>query len=473
MALNSAQQWWVRSDGAETNGGGFDATVSGAGTNYSDQASPQLSITDLATTGASASVISALSTFTSAMVGNVIRIASGINFTAGYYVIVTFTDATHVTLDRVCSTGVGASGVAKVGGAHASLVNYSNGGSGIASPAIGTPIAPGHIINMRGVGTSDPTGTVQYDYSSGYWTFPNGDATNGPIKVLGYNGKPFIGTSPLLIYSTILWSFKNISVKVLASTYASHGFTGDTQYHVSFIDSYMDGNGADVTGVFTVGEVLNSRFKNTGTIGSTSTYGAVGSGNANFGVTVIGCTFKGWRSHGVYLYKPLGATILFNVFISCMMDGIYHDSNSGVIPNVIFGNTIYNCRDGISINGALGLSTVTIINNILSNNTGYGINANFGSLAANDSLKARTINYNNFYLNTSGARNKISAGVNDTALDPQFRAVGADDFSVGTNMKAIGFPGAFPLSGSTSYTDLGAVQRQEKSFSRALDYGGL
>lgn len=35
------------------------------------------------------------------------------------------------------------------------------------------------------------------------------------------------------------------------------------------------------------------------------------------------------------------------------------------------------------------------------------------------------------------------------------------DFSIGTNLKALGFPGGYPGSSSTSYTDIGAIQRQE------------
>ena len=46
-------------------------------------------------------------------------------------------------------------------------------------------------------------------------------------------------------------------------------------------------------------------------------------------------------------------------------------------------------------------------------------------------------------------------------LDPQFTDPSNGDFSIGENLKAKGFPSAFPDGINTSYLDIGAVQRQE------------
>lgn len=107
----------VRTTGASTNGGCYNL-ASDPGTDYSQQDSAQLSLSDLATTGAVTTLTSATGGFTSAMVGNCIYISSGTNFTVGYYYISAYTDTNTVTLDRTpTSAGAGSSGVGDVGGA--------------------------------------------------------------------------------------------------------------------------------------------------------------------------------------------------------------------------------------------------------------------------------------------------------------------------------------------------------------------
>ena len=87
------------------------------GIDYSRQASPQLSITDLASPNTT-HVTSAAGGFRQAMVGNGLRISSGTNFVADRYVIDEFVSVTEVILDRNPTTGATASaGVARVGGA--------------------------------------------------------------------------------------------------------------------------------------------------------------------------------------------------------------------------------------------------------------------------------------------------------------------------------------------------------------------
>src|SRR5205814_2364059 len=120
MALSAAIVWECRASGAnDNNGGGFKAGASG--TDYSQQNSAQLTLTDLATTGVVTTLTSVTGGFTSAMVGNTINIASGTNFTAGFYEITAFTNSNTVTLDRAPTTAAGAAGTGSVGGALATL----------------------------------------------------------------------------------------------------------------------------------------------------------------------------------------------------------------------------------------------------------------------------------------------------------------------------------------------------------------
>jgi hypothetical protein len=113
----------------------------------------------------------------------------------------------------------------------------------------------------------------------------------------------------------------------------------------------------------------------------------------------------------------------------------------------VYGNTIdAGAGDGIRISDTDVIKNSVIRNNIISNHTGgskYGINCSVGTTAQNDACIAGAFDYNNLYNNTT-ARNAHSAGTHDVALDPQYTNTGTGDYSVGTNMKAIGFPATFP-----------------------------
>jgi hypothetical protein len=68
--------------------------------------------------------------------------------------------------------------------------------------------------------------------------------------------------------------------------------------------------------------------------------------------------------------------------------------------------------------------------------------------------------HNNCWTNSSGATLPAGISQNDPAVDPQFVNTGSGDYSIGTNLKALGWPtaeiGGF---GTTSYVDIGAAQR--------------
>ena len=115
MALPATTVWEIRTDGNAANGGGFSSAR--AGTDYSQQAAAQLSLTDLAC-ASNTTLTSATGGFTTAMLGNIVCIASGTNALAGWYEITAYTNTNTVTIDRTCATGGNmTSGVGKVGGA--------------------------------------------------------------------------------------------------------------------------------------------------------------------------------------------------------------------------------------------------------------------------------------------------------------------------------------------------------------------
>jgi hypothetical protein len=82
-----------------------------------------------------------------------------------------------------------------------------------------------------------------------------------------------------------------------------------------------------------------------------------------------------------------------------------------------------------------------------------------------DTAYSNYVDYNNFYDSVTADRNNVAAGVNDISVDPQFVDEGGNDFRVGENLKAKGWPGSFANQGANvdciGYTDIGAVQRIE------------
>ena len=117
MAISASAVWEVRTDGSDTNGGGF---VTGAsGTDYSQQSSAQLTVTDGACS-ASTTLTSATGGFTAAMIGNLVYLSSG----PGWYEIKSYTDTNTVTIDRAGPTATGMT--LNVGGALATPGRLSN-----------------------------------------------------------------------------------------------------------------------------------------------------------------------------------------------------------------------------------------------------------------------------------------------------------------------------------------------------------
>lgn len=115
MALSANTVWEIRTGGSDTNGGGF---VTGAsGVDYSQQNSAQYALTNVTTAAANAILLSASAA--ADMVGNILYIASGTNFTVGFYQVTAVSVGVSITVDRTCTSAAGALGVVNVGGALA------------------------------------------------------------------------------------------------------------------------------------------------------------------------------------------------------------------------------------------------------------------------------------------------------------------------------------------------------------------
>lgn len=169
-------------------------------------------------------------------------------------------------------------------------------------------------------------------------------------------------------------------------------------------------------------------------------------------VTIADCVTDGGLQ-GI-LIGTAGSIAINNIVNNPAGAGIKITASLGLV----IGNSVYSAgADGIEFSVA---SSALIMNNIITDSVGYGINNSAGT-----SANMRLIN-NLYFNNTSGTINNIfesyETGNQSDAASP-FTNAGGNDFSIlSTSLaKANGFPGAFLDATQTGYMDIGAVQRKE------------
>lgn len=512
MALAAGIVWEVRTTAtaANANGGGFKTGATG--TDWSQQNAAQYNLTGMTTAGAGAVILHASAS--TDMVGNIIHIISGTNFTAGWYEITAVSAGVSITTDRNCTTGVGSVGVGNIGGA----LNFDGTND---NAFIQIPVA-GNKIYIK-------SGTYALQNLSSATL--NGSAAS-PIKMIGYNSTRDDNPS----------SFANCPLLSWAS--GATGFTGiGTNWHLSYLN--MKVTASNGVNLGQGGKIYMCKITNYSTTAARS---ALRLDMAQ----AIRCELISYRGNALTI--QLGGQ--FGCFVS---DCYMHDSDKGVVlsdtgqgqcvincliescvtaaitvvgvggPTLIEGCTLYGSENttgiGISVSSA-SCPGLSILNNIIAGfTTGISLSgANIGQLD----------DYNNFYNNDTDVTNWTKSA-NDLALNPTFTTVaqitgtngttsgsvlasaGADfsnvtdnqdfvylvsgtgitagqylitahttttltldiapgtnatadkvfqittgrNFQIGTNLKAGASPGAFPGARTTSYRDVGAVQRQE------------
>src|SRR5689334_2231881 len=124
MTIGATTVWRVRAGGADTNGAGYDSGIASAGTDYTQQDAAQLSLTDLvcqvSDDAGRLKIRSATGGFTSAMIGNALRVSAGTGWTTGYYFITAVSSTNLCTVDRSPAGGADRTGgTGAVGGAAA------------------------------------------------------------------------------------------------------------------------------------------------------------------------------------------------------------------------------------------------------------------------------------------------------------------------------------------------------------------
>lgn len=438
MATSKSAQYWLRVAGNDNNGGGFDSGISGAGTNYADQDAAQLALTGLTCTVNGTTLTQTGGTFTSAMVGNAIQITGGTNFLKDIYWITAFTNSNNVVLDRTPATaGAGSAGTGNLGGALATLKCLSTSGTNTANPLnTTTQLVPGNTVNIRGGGTNDP-GSLDYDFSGGYWVFPSGNTSVGPITLVGYNGRPYLAYAGLLLYSTNNITWRNLKFVITVASFTTHGAIYGAQLGINCIfdqngnDAYLanpGGNGSATSGA------INCEFRNSGSTAAGTQPAIV---VANYFSIISDCWIHTTRGIGIRMDGP--AVLVGNIINSCGDDGV-QVGNITVYGLIMKNNTIdKNTGNGINFTAAAGVASVQEISgNLITNHTSaskYGVNLSFGSAGDNTILFPGYMDYNGFYNNSNGNYHTITTnispsfvGTNDPSItgDPYTSEVAAD-----------------------------------------------
>lgn len=370
--LSSSTDWEVRGGaGNDNNGGCF--TRNGSGTDYSQQDSAQLSLTDFATSGTGVTTLtSATGGFTSAMVDNCINLSSGTNLTTGFYRITGYTDTNTVTLDRAPDDGVGgvSGATGAVGGALNTITKAVDNFVGcnyvwIKAATYGETIT----INGGVCGTSNATSFIGYNSTRQddpkLTNRPVIDAASTRANCININGN-YDG-----------FAFYNL----ICQDATGDGITGSSLSTGNFLYNIRStGNG---------GWGISS-------IGHSSSYYVEADNNSSGGFTNNNSCFYCYfhDNSGVGSDTSGGATIAFSVADSNSDDGFETGNTTSLLDNVSYNNT-GSSSDGFSFNDNTTGAINNAINNISSSNGNYGYNKEVGG-------RFYIVDYNLDYNNTTG-----------------------------------------------------------------------
>lgn len=315
-----------------------------------------------------------------------------------------------------------------------------------------------------------------------------GDVTTGPIILRGASG----GTRPTLTFSnngsaivprasSLVFQFldiRNSNATKTASVAFDHGSGGQTiavdvrcATTGSKFWKFWRGGGAGVASIFInceVGYTASNGFDSTGEPPS-----------------LYNCFVHDAGGHGGIIsagsFGP--STYLNNIFYNNAGDGLQIASSGGAIAGqlTIIGNTFHSQTAGSGLylnNNSIRTLTLGIVaNNIFSYNSAYGINCISTLTDAALAGYGFQIYGNDFYQNTSGKYQfiTVASSMSEQTIDPSggLTSAGKDytgstsafNFAIASALKALGYPVGgtthIGASGTYSYVDPGAAQRQE------------
>jgi hypothetical protein len=446
MSIPAGTVWEVRTAGSDSNGGLYYAAQAGAGTDYSQQNSPQLSLTDVVTNGTT-TVTSATGGFTAAMVAN------GINIAGVCYMIATRSDTNTITIDRTVSSASGQTG--KVGGALASP-GFASGQATTSNQVwikAGTYTLTSTSANVAGGKVSSPAGGADFPFRwEGYQTTRGDKGTRPVIDGGATTGISLFGTGGVLAI------FDNLEFTIPDSTSTGLAII-NTQCRAIRCKASGVGTGISVSSAGSDFSLVFCEGANT-----TSTPFSLAARGLAFGCVAHGSAVAGFTGSNTVNY------------VNCLSfgnTGAGFSAGNQTIASFCNCTSYGNTGDGFVLTTASTAQMNLVYNCLAVSNGGYGFTA------PSTSGKVALINCAG-YNNTSGNKNALLTNVEG------FVTLSADPFvSASTNFglnstsgggaacRAAGLPGAFPgLASTTGYLDIGAVQHQDSGGGGGTGGGG-
>lgn len=488
------------------NGCGFSSAR--GGTDYTLQNAAQLTNTD-GTAAGTTTFTSLGSTFTSQMVGNYLHITASTGLTVGWYEITTFTDANNVVLDR--TPGTGTATTFYVGGACSlnSTLDDDLFETGIAGNIFylknGT-FSLGETVTIAAAGA-----TTNHIKMTGY----NSTRTDAPLG----STQPKISATTTTFSFGVQWTVSNITFTGTAAPVVQSA-NSDKYYYNKFVNSSttadraaLELSGGDPIEVVQCEAIAyNGAATQYGGGGNTiiinsylhdSKYGHNHTGaSAQYfmGNLVVDNYNTGYRSSNAAKITDI---VRNNTFYGAENKlGVCSSWANGAIRQHIFNNIFYGCTTGLSY----GSTTNSAFGdyNTFSNNTANTANWNAGphdqtgtspgftsvaqitftngttsgSVLTSSGADFSTVTDNvdflylisgtgitaGKYMITSHTATTLTVdnapGTNATA-DKVGQVTTGHNFSLGTNLKGLGYPGAFPAALTTGSMYPGAVQVEE------------
>lgn len=399
------------------------------GVDYSQQDTAVVNgITDFTSVGASAIITSATAGFTPVMVGNFYHqttTGTGGFGVTGWYEIVSYTNATTVTLDRTSNSGT----------TSVACTGYV-GGAGRFSNALESA-----FMNML------PASAIAF--------FKSGVYSTGSVSVSTTNQTQ--STAAFIIGYTSVRG--DVCIGTNRPTFAMATATFNSGQYQMFNNIIFTGT---INGIFTIGPVSNiNNCKIFNSSASAARQAMIMNNTANFAVDSEFISQNGVAVGingivyliGCYAHDSVnGMNFASGVTLCCITDSIIENCTTTAISNnsttaemTIYGNTIYGREAkmgvGISFTGANSANN-KVINNII-----YGCTT---GISVATGVTTTNLSYNNDFFNNTTDVTNWQKSSSDLALDPQF-------------------VGATQITGTTATTSASVLTQSGGNFSTVTD----
>lgn len=492
---------------------------------YSQGTAAILNITDAASLDTTAVLTSATGGFTKAMIGNVLHITAGSNATVGWYEIVNHTTGNTITIDRDCTAGatnmtgatVYTGGALSLGSSDDAVFELGTSSTTFATRmfikgsttytinggiSISKAGAQQYPVEYEGYATKRgdrPTGSTRPIFDCGAAAFTN-SATKTRWRNIIFTGTgstvfQMNGTNSVALACKVI-NTSTVSARNALAVGSTNGSVFDCELiSIRGVGFTQSSNGITMAGCYihdcgTAGLVL-------GTNGNLGAYvidnivahcrqdAITHATSSQTNSLIMGNTLYGRASapfgDGLDIATAGECIEFFGNLITGFAVGVRHADTQH--SHLTDKNNYYNNTLDISAAGkwSKGPSDIAL-DPELSTVERYGATA---TTTAGDHLVQSGATFQTWGI-AAGDYVMISGGTGPTAgiytvltvdsetqlttvetltanatADKVWSILKTRDFSVGANMKAVGYPAAYPGTSTTSYTDIGAAQRVE------------